>query len=144
MKTKQCPFCTKNQGHKIYENELIYVIYNIRPGKNKGRCFVIPKRHVESIRELTEKELIVLFKTVKFISSRLAKYLKPEGFNYGWNEGKIAGQTIKHFHFHIMPRYKNDGMFKFHLFHRNPKDKKDLSEEELKPLIEEFKKIFKD
>lgn len=137
-----CPFCFKNHRHKIYETKTEYVVYSIRPGKNKGRCCVIPKRHVKDIRELSEIEAASLFKTIRFISSKLAGYLKPEGFNYGLNEGKIAGQTIEHFHFHIIPRFKDDKLPEFHLFHRSPKTKRNLSDKELKPFIEEFRKLL--
>jgi diadenosine tetraphosphate (Ap4A) HIT family hydrolase len=137
-----CPFCILNHKHKIYESDKSFVIYNIRPGKNKGRCVVIPKRHVTNIRELSEEEIFDLIKIVQKVSVKLSNYLHPLGFNYGWNEGIIAGQTIDHIHFHIMPRYDNDGLSKHHLFHRNPKDSIDLSDEELQPLVEEFKSLL--
>lgn len=139
---KNCPFCNINHCHKVYETKIEYVIYSIRPGKNKGRCCVIPKRHVSNVRQLTDEELISLFKTIKYISIKLNKYLKPEGFNYGWNEGEIAGQTIDHLHFHIIPRFLHDDLPEFHLFHRDPKMKKNLSDLELEPLIKEFRYLF--
>lgn len=139
---KKCPFCIKNHRHKIYETKTEYVIYNLRPGKNKGRCCVIPKRHVKNIREFSEIEAASLFKTVRLVSLKLAEHLKPVGFNYGLNEGKIAGQSYEHLHFHIIPRYKNDGLSEFHPFHRDPKTKRNLSDRELRPLVEEFRRLF--
>ena len=138
-----CPFCNKNilDKHKIYETDTEYVLCNIRPA-NKGQCIVIPKNHVSNIRELSKEEAGNLLKTVKFISSRLKEHLNPDGFNYGFNEGEHSGQTIEHLHFHIMPRFVNDNLPEFHLFHRNPLAKKNLSEEKLKPLIEELRKLF--
>jgi histidine triad (HIT) family protein len=118
------------------------VVYNIRPGKSKGKCCIVPKRHVTNIRELSEAELASFFKTVSLVSERYVEYLKPEGINYGWNEGRIAGQTVPHFHFHIVPRYKNDGLPEFHVFHRNPKTKKNLPDSKLRPVIEELRKLF--
>ncbi len=138
-----CPFCDKKviENQKIFETLTEFVIYNIRPA-NKGQCLVIPKRHVTNIRELSENELSSLFNTVKFVSEKLNSALKAKGFNYGFNEEKIAGQSIEHFHFHILPRYTNDKIPEFHLFHRDPKTKKNLEEKELKKFVEEFKSFF--
>ena len=138
-----CPFCDKEniEKQKIYETETEYVLYNIRPA-NKGQCLIIPKKHVSNIRELSDEETASLFKTAKFVSSKLNEYIKPDGFNYGINEGECAGQTIEHLHLHIIPRICDDKLQEFHLFHREPSTKRNLSEEELKPFVEEFKKLF--
>lgn len=139
-----CPFCNNEiiEKQKIYETDSEYVLYNIRPA-NKGQCIVVPKRHVQNIRELSESEAGSLFKTVRSVSVILEEYLHPDAFNYGFNEGIYSGQTVEHLHFHIMPRFKGDTLPEFHLFHRDPKTKKDLSDDELKPSVQEFRKIFK-
>lgn len=138
-----CPFCDENviKNQSIFGTENEYVIYNISPA-NKGQCVVVPKRHVENIRELTDKEAESLFKTVKIVSKKLKEYLKPIGFNFGFNEGSYAGQRVFHFHFHILPRFENDAVSKYHLFHRKPEDKISLTEEEMIFSVEEFRKIF--
>jgi diadenosine tetraphosphate (Ap4A) HIT family hydrolase len=143
-----CLFCDRSKDsvfikHKIYETETEFVVYNIRPGKNKGRCLIIPKRHVKTIRELNETEIASLFQTVRHVSQKLNQHLRPAGFNYGLNEGKTAGQTIEHLHFHIIPRYRNDDFPEYHLFHRHPRNKKNLTDKELEPVIREFRKLFK-
>lgn len=140
-----CPFCDKKiiEKHKIYETDNEYVLYNIRAA-NKGQCLVVPKRHVKNIKELNDSEVSSLLKTVKFVSSLLDKKLKPIGFNYGFNEGNYSGQTVEHFHFHIMPRFEGDNLPEFHLFHRSPEIKRNLSDEELKPFVEEFRELFKE
>jgi diadenosine tetraphosphate (Ap4A) HIT family hydrolase len=142
----KCPFCDKKNINKqaIFKNKSVFVLYNICPA-NKGQCLVVPKRHVENIGQLSEKELVDLAKTVKLVSVKLKKYLKPDGLNYGFNEGEHSGQRVSHFHFHIMPRFKGDKnkLPEYHLFHRNPKKKKRLGENELGAYVEEFKKLFK-
>lgn len=139
-----CPFCDPKiiERQKLIETKNEYVLYNIRK-TNKGRCLVVPKRHVENIRELSDTELKGLIKTVGLISKKLKSYLNPDGINYGFNEGKIAGQVVPHFHFHILPRFKRDNIMRHHLFHGDPKFKKDLSEKELSNLVSEFRKAFK-
>lgn len=138
-----CPFCDANVTSKqsFYETETEYAIYNISP-VNIGQCLVVPKRHVASIHELTDKEAESLFKTVKLVAGKLKEYLSPESFNYGFNEGSYAGQTVFHFHFHILPRFLDDSMQEYHLFHRDPETKIKLTEEEMETKVLEFRNLF--
>jgi histidine triad (HIT) family protein len=140
-----CPFCDSKiiEEQSIYENKNVWVLYNIRPA-NKGQCVVVPKRHVSNIRELAQGELVDLILAVQLVSQKYKEYLKPTGFNYGFNEGQYAGQTIEHFHFHIMPRVEGDKnkLPEYHLFHRDPKTKKDMSFDELKLCVSDIKKLF--
>jgi diadenosine tetraphosphate (Ap4A) HIT family hydrolase len=104
---------------------------------------VVPKRHIVCIRQLLTAEINSLFNTVKFVSEKLNKYLKPQGFNYGFNEGKVAGQEVEHFHFHILPRFSKDSCLSYHIFHGDPVKKKYWSGKKFQALVKEFRKIFK-
>ena len=139
MLTRECPFCNKEviEKQKICETGAEY----IRPA-NKGQCIVLPKRHVQNIMELTESEAGSLLKTIRFASTILEAYLHPDAFNYGFNEGAYSGQMVKHLHFHVIPGFKGDKLPEFHLFHRDPKTKKNLADGELKPFVLEFRKVF--
>lgn len=139
-----CPFCDQLNIRKqlLAETATEYVLYNIRK-TNKGRCLVIPKRHVRTIRDLTDKELQGLMRTVQWVSEKLNSYLHPAGINYGFNEGGKAGQEIDHFHFHILPRYENDIVPEFHIFHHNRKLRQNYPDEEFRALVKEFQKIFR-
>ncbi len=141
-----CPFCDQKVigAQSFYESEHIRVFYNIRPA-NKGQCVVVPKRHVTNIRELTKDELVDLISAVQLVSQKYCEYFEPVGVNYGFNEGGYAGQMVEHFHFHIMPRAEGDMDYlpEYHLFHRDPKTKKDLSIDELGPFVDEMKNLFK-
>ncbi len=136
-----CPFCKESVllTQKLYESETAYVLYSIA-ASTRGRCLVVPKRHVTSIRQLSDAELTDFFKTVKLVSEVLEKSLKSAGFNYGLNEGEKAGQTVEHLHFHIIPRYEQDKLPEYHLFHREKKEW--LTDEELRKQVEEFHKMF--
>lgn len=138
-----CPFCNQKiiEKQKIFETDSEYVLYNIRK-TNKGRCLVVPKRHVGNIRELSDTEIGSLIRTVSLVSGKLKTHLNPAGINYGFNEGEIAGQVVPHFHFHILPRFKDDKVLQYHLFHGDPKFKGDWNEVELSGLVSEFKKVF--
>lgn len=144
MHKEHCPFCDEKitGTQKIYETDSEFVLYNLSPA-NRGQCLVIPKRHVANVRELTDKEAASLFKTVKYVAQKLEEYLSPERFNYGFNESAYSGQTVFHFHFHILPRFLDDSMQKYHLFHRNPEAKLKLSEEEMQKAVEEFGEMLK-
>lgn len=140
-----CPFCDPKiiKMQLLAENENVWILHNIRPA-NKGQCLVVPKRHLTNIRELTKDELVTLISTVKQVSQILTVYLKPIGMNYGFNEGTYAGQMVEHFHFHLMPRLEGDKsrLPEYHLFHRDPVTKQNLTPEELKPLVDEMRSVF--
>ena len=138
-----CPFCDKEiiAKQRIFETGTEYVLYNIRRS-NKGRIMVVPKRHVVSLDELSDEEIASFFNTVKFCTKKLKKYLRPDGINFGHNEGEVAGQTVSHFHFHILPRFIGDGLPEFHLFHGDPEIKTNLKNDEVKKMVSEFKPVF--
>lgn len=143
MKTTHCIFCDNqiiNQG-MIYSTNSEYVLYSIRRS-NVGRVLVIPRRHVTKIRNMHDNEIKNFFMTIKHVSEILNKELKPVGFNYGLNEGSIAGQTKDHLHFHIIPRFEGDGLMKFHLFHGDKRIQKNLDEDKYSSLVNKFQALF--
>ncbi len=141
----KCPFCDPEviQEQSLFESGTIWVIHNICPA-NKGQCLVVPKRHVTNIRELSRDELVDLINTVQRVSSEYEKHFNLKGINYGFNEGEYSGQMVEHFHFHITPRVNGDKdrLPEYHLFHRDPKNKRKLTSDEIGPIIEELRRIF--
>lgn len=139
----ECPFCDEEviKRQLVYENESLYLLHNLRPA-TRGQCLIVPKRHVTNIRELNRRELVGLMDTIQYVSARLIERLNPIGMNYGANEGEWAGQSVSHFHFHIMPRFGDDKVPEYHLFHRDPRTKRDLTERELEPLVLELRRFF--
>ena len=92
----------------IMNNELAFAILDIYPA-SKGHTLFIPKREIETFFEINNDEL----KAIKdLINKRKDEILKEdesvEGFNILINNGAIAGQTVFHLHFHLIPRRKND------------------------------------
>jgi len=138
-----CPFCNPETitQQTIFETENEHVFYNLGP-RTKGQCLVVPKRHVVNVREMKNEELASLLQTVKIVSEKLQAYLQPAGFNYGFNEGEASGQTVPHLHFHIMPRYADDGIAEVHIFRNSSDEKRFMSENESGMLVKEFRKIF--
>lgn len=102
-----CVFCQRSKLNIIEENRLAVSFYDARP-ISEGHALVIPKRHIETFFDATPKEheaiTRLIFKTKGFLQQR---YM-PDGYNIGTNVGLAAGQTIFHFHIHIIPRYIGD------------------------------------
>ena len=91
----------------IHESEMFIVSLNLFP-YTVGHILIFPKRHIEHLCELTEKENSELFKLTKRCISVLEEIYGAEGFNVGWNLGHASGATIPHIHQHIVPRYLNE------------------------------------
>ncbi|RPI67052.1 MAG: HIT family protein [Ignavibacteriales bacterium] len=110
-----CIFCDIIEGRSeaeiLFQNQNIISFLDIRP-INYGHTLVITKKHYENFQSVPLDELHHLMKGLQFISSVVVKSVKADGFNLIVNSGKAAGQTIFHFHFHIIPRYNNDFRFK--------------------------------
>ena len=108
-----CIFCKIIKGEvpcdKIYEDENVLVFLDINP-INKGHCLVVTKEHYETLLEIPEDESVYLFKALKKVSNALMKGLKADGFNIGMNNFSVAGQVVMHAHFHVIPRFKGDGL----------------------------------
>lgn len=112
-----CIFCDKPKEDRdrdnliLYRGNLCFVIMNLYP-YNNGHLMVVPYRHVFSIVELNDEELLEIMKTVNLSVTALKEAFHPEGFNIGLNIGKVAGAGIEeHLHLHIIPRWVGDTHF---------------------------------
>ena len=109
-----CVFCKIASGefssHKIYEDEKVLAILDLSQA-TKGHTLVMPKRHYENIFDLDEETSKHLFNVVRIISKHYNKIDKNiVGINLLNNNGSAAGQTVMHYHMHILPRYENDDL----------------------------------
>ncbi|MFI5954969.1 HIT family protein [Cryptosporangium sp. NPDC051539] len=105
-----CIFCKRDDAelHRIVvENETCYARYDNFPASD-GHVEVVPKRHVVSYFDLTERELVDAHRLVLAVRDVLATEFAPDGFTIGINEGRAAGRTIDHLHIHLIPRYLRD------------------------------------
>ncbi len=106
-----CIFCKVNSGeiksYKLYEDKNFIVILDRFPS-SVGHALVIPKEHYKNIFELPDELCKELFVVVKKIAVALKDTFDLEGLNILQNNGEIAGQSVNHFHIHLIPRYKND------------------------------------
>ena len=106
-----CIFCDiinkKAEAEIIYENEDIISFLDIRP-MNFGHALVIPKTHFENFLSVPKPLLNKLIESTQYISEVINNSLNTDGFNIVVNNGSAAGQSVFHFHFHIIPRFKSD------------------------------------
>ena len=73
----------------------------------KGHALILPKEHFANLYELDEKTASKVFVLAKKMAEKMTKALKCDGFNVVQNNGELAGQTVFHFHMHLIPRYKD-------------------------------------
>lgn len=102
-----CPFCDVAPESRVLENQFFYAIFDKYP-VNTGHLLIISKKHVPDLFHLDQSVLQHLHEMVDRAKEMLDTRYKPDGYNIGVNCGYAAGQTIPHFHLHVIPRYKDD------------------------------------
>lgn len=109
-----CDFPKKDRDEDcliLYRSKTCFVIMNNYP-YNPGHLMVSPYRHVGNIEDLSEEELLDLMVVTQRMVSLLKRVMKPDGFNLGFNFGKVAGAGVEdHLHLHIVPRWNGDTNF---------------------------------
>lgn len=109
---ENCIFCKIIRGEipcsKVYEDDHFIAFLDIRP-MNKGHTLVIPKQHYETVLDIPEYDLKDMVHIVKKITHAISLAVAPDGFNVFCNNKQAAGQEVPHLHFHIAPRFRNDG-----------------------------------
>lgn len=112
MKDNNCIFCKIANGEisskTLYEDEKFRVILDQGPA-TKGHALILPKDHYANLYELPEEDAGNVMKLAKKMMTRITDKLGCEGFNLVQNNGDLAGQTVFHFHLHLIPRYRADG-----------------------------------
>lgn len=113
MKKNDCVFCKIIKGEipsaTIYENDEFKVILDRFPS-SLGHVLVLPKEHIENIFEMPEEKSGKIFELVSKIAPIVKRQLNCDGINIIQNNGEAAGQSVPHFHIHIIPRYNKDGL----------------------------------
>lgn len=110
---EDCIFCKIAKGEinsaTVYEDSHFTVILDVNPA-TKGHCLIIPKEHFDNIYDLDGETAGKLFALATCIARAMRDALKCDGLNLVQNNGEIAGQTVNHFHLHLIPRYEGDGL----------------------------------
>ena len=100
----------ENSDFPVFENETMMAVRsnNLKDNVLVGSYVIIPKSGVTSPFELSDKEWADTKKLLDEVKAYLDVTFKPDGYNLGWNVGEVAGQSVKHAHLHILPRYKDE------------------------------------
>ena len=105
----KCVFCQIIKGkipaQIIYQDDKTIAFLDNQP-KSAGHTLVIPKSHFATIFDIPNDWLYALANTVQIVAKLINKALSPDGLKICQNNGAIAGQTIDHIHFHIIPHYQ--------------------------------------
>ena len=113
-KPSGCIFCAEGSDRELLvlrKTPLTLVMLNRFPYTN-GHLMVSPRRHTSDLSELTDAEVLELFRTVELCRKVLADSSSPDGFNIGANLGKAAGAGVEgHLHLHVVPRWNGDNNF---------------------------------
>ena len=88
---------------KVYEDGICFICLNLYP-YNPAHSMIVPNRHILRFIELTKDEIVHINRAIQGFQLLLDELYSPKGYNIGINEG-IAGASIPHLHFHIVPRY---------------------------------------
>ena len=107
-----CIFC-KLANHVfdtniIYEDDDFTAILDAGPA-TRGHALILPKEHHADLYDMPDELLSKAAVLAKKIVTALTGTLHPDGYNIVQNNGAAAGQTVFHFHIHLIPRYKDDG-----------------------------------
>jgi histidine triad (HIT) family protein len=106
-----CPFCNivthTLPAEVLFENDRVISILDIHP-IHHGHALIIPKRHCVDFLSLPDEDFHDLLHATQVVARALVEGLQLEGFNIFSNNGRIAGQSVFHFHMHVTPRYPGD------------------------------------
>jgi bis(5'-adenosyl)-triphosphatase len=145
-----CPFCASEiKDSSFFESENFLAVYNIAPIL-PGHTLVIPKKHITSFFQLSDKDLFEYIKFSRSVTKILSKVFDTEAFNWSLQEKDEAGQSVAHMHIHIIPRKPGDltnsgdwyPMLKNNIDNILDSNKREkLKPDQLKVIIEKLKNV---
>lgn len=111
MKDDDCIFCKIANGEipsrTLYEDDAFRVILDLSPA-TKGHALILPKNHFRNLYEIDEDTAVKVLPLAKKMAVAMTEKLGCDGFNVVQNNNEVAGQTVFHFHVHLIPRYTDD------------------------------------
>ena len=132
MRDNDCIFCKIAAGEipsaTLYEDEKFRVILDLGPA-SKGHALIIPKEHYKDLYEIDDQTAADAMVLAKKMVTKLTDVLGCDGYNIVQNNGTCAGQTVFHFHMHMIPRYNGDQVgLGWHVGELSEEDKKEILE----------------
>lgn len=112
MKKEDCIFCRIANGEipsrTIYEDRQFRAILDLNPAA-RGHSLILPKEHAENLYDLPDETASAVLVVAKKLAAVMRDRLGCDGLNVLQNNGEAAGQTVSHFHLHLIPRYVGGG-----------------------------------
>ena len=112
MRKENCIFCKIANGEipskTLYEDRNFRVILDLGPA-TKGHALILPREHAENLYDLPRESASEVMVLAQKMAATLVEKLRCDGLNLVQNNGEAAGQTVRHFHLHLIPRYVDDG-----------------------------------
>lgn len=102
-----CPFCSPDRSRIAFEDEIVVALWDGFPVSD-GHLLIVPKCHAPTWDELSALQKTAIWSAIDRAQGMIRERHQPDGFNVGFNQGAAAGQTVFHFHLHIIPRYSGD------------------------------------
>lgn len=134
MKEDNCIFCKIANGEipsrTIYEDDDFRVIMDLAP-VTKGHSLILPKNHYKNIYEIADDTAAKVLPLAKKMVALMTEKLGADGFNIAQNNNEVAGQTVFHFHVHLIPRYSDDNQS----FVMKPQEMTDAQLDEIRDAI---------
>ncbi|WP_283195341.1 DUF3427 domain-containing protein [Rhizobium sp. AN80A] len=103
----QCPFCTVELSRTAFMDDHVVARWDAFP-VSPGHLLVVPRRHAETWDDLSADEKQSIWQNIDRAKIEIERKHKPDGYNVGFNLAEAAGQTVSHFHLHVIPRYRGD------------------------------------
>ncbi|MDD8049461.1 MAG: HIT family protein [Thomasclavelia sp.] len=132
---EDCIFCKIGKGDipsfTLYEDDVCKAFLDLSQA-TKGHTLVIPKKHFNNFLEVDDQTLSHIMKVTKELANKIVKNLDAKGVNILTNTNEVAGQSVQHFHVHILPRYTKEELDINFIDHSNDYDMEKLKSEILK------------
>ncbi len=143
---KSCVYCTlpEIKAREIVGNEFAWVFPTNIPIV-PGHVLIAPRRCIAKMDDMTDEELKAVLALRLQVVTALKKSFGATGFNFAWNEGKLAGQSVPHFHLHVLPRKEGDtGITQYEprQFLYRPGEREASPEEELLAVVKLIKQAL--
>ena len=134
-----CVFCKivnwETPSQRVYEDDNYIAFLDINP-INFGHTLIIPRKHNVNIDDAPAEILTGMMLLTKKIAPAIMKAMNAEGYNIGINNYEAAGQAVDHIHFHIIPRFVNDGFRLWHGRDRYPEGQMGETAKKIKEMLD--------
>jgi histidine triad (HIT) family protein len=106
-----CPYCPIREPEQkvVFENDLVLFLQDERyQGALRHSGVIIPIQHRETLFDLSDAEIAATFQLLARVKEWMDRRFSPDGYNIGWNCGRIGGQEVFHAHMHVIPRFQQE------------------------------------